>query len=59
MLYADDLIVAEESSVKLQERLRERQTPLETKGLKVNVNKTDAMICAKTEEPLHITCRNM
>ena len=32
MLYADDLIVAEESSVKLQERFGEWQTALETKG---------------------------
>jgi len=36
----------------------EWQKALESKGLKVNVNKTETMICVKIEEPLHITDRN-
>jgi len=57
-LDGDDLIVAEESSAKFQERFGEWQSTLESKGLKVNVNKTETIICAKIEEPLHITDRN-
>ena len=47
------MIVAEESSTKLQERFEEWQKALESKGLNVNVSKTEAMICAKTEDTYH------
>jgi len=40
MPYADDLIVVEESYAKLRERFGEWQKALESKGLKVNMNKT-------------------
>ena len=41
MLYADDLIIADISSAKLQERFGEWQEALERKGLKVNADKTE------------------
>ena len=54
MLYADDLIIADVSSAKLQERFREWQEALERKGLKVNADKTETMVCAMTAESLQI-----
>jgi len=52
MLYADDLIIADISSAKLQERFGEWQEALERKGLKVNADKTETMVCARTAESL-------
>ena len=44
MLYADDLIIAADSSAKLQERFGEWQKALERKGLKANADKTETMV---------------
>jgi len=54
MLYADDLIVAEDSAANLQTRFLRWQKALESKGLKINAGKTETMECAKTEESLVI-----
>jgi len=58
MLYADDLIIAADSSAKLQERFGEWQEALETKGLGVNADKTGTMVCAKTAGSLRIMDEN-
>jgi len=57
MLYADDLILADISPAKLQERFSEWQEALESKDLKVNADKTKTMVYAKTAESLQITDR--
>jgi len=49
MLYADNLIIAAISSAKLQERFGEWQEALERKGLKVNANKTETMVCTRQQ----------
>ena len=54
MLYADDLILSDISSTNLQKRFGEWQEALESKGLKVNADKTDTMVCARTAETLQI-----
>ena len=54
MLYADDLIVAEDSAANLQARFLGWQKTLESKGLKINAGKTETMVCAKIDEPLVI-----
>ena len=54
MLYADDLIVADDSAMNLQARFLGWQKALESKGLKINASKTETMVCAKTDEPLVI-----
>ena len=54
MLYADDLIVAEDSSNSLQLRFGQWQRALETKGLKINSNKTETMVCSGVEESISI-----
>ena len=46
MLYADDLILSDISSTNLQKRFGEWQEALESKGLKVNADKTETMVCA-------------
>jgi len=46
------------SSAKLQERFGEWQEALERKGLKVNADKTETMVCARTAESLQITDKN-
>jgi len=58
MLYADDLIIAAVLLAKLQERFGEWQEALERKGLKVNADKTETMVCARTAESLQITDKN-
>ena len=50
MLYADDLIIAEASPNKPQKRFSEWEDALESKGLKINADKTETMVCAKTAE---------
>jgi len=57
MLYAGDLILADISPAKLQERFSEWQEALESNGLKVNADKTETVVCAKTAESLLITDR--
>ena len=46
------------SSAKLQERFGEWQEALERNGLKVNADKTETMVCARTAESLQITDKN-
>ena len=46
------------SSAKLQERFGEWQEALERKGLKVNVDKTETILCARAAESLQITDKN-
>jgi len=43
------------SSTNPQKRFGEWQETLESKGLKVNVEKTLTMVCVRTAEPLQIT----
>ena len=57
MLYADYLILADILPAKLQQRFDEWQKALESKGFKVNADKTETMVCAKTAEHLQITGR--
>ena len=52
MLYADDLILSDISLTNLQKRFGEWQEALESKGLKVNADKTETMVCARTAETL-------
>jgi hypothetical protein len=54
MLYADDLIVADDSGEKMQTRFTDWQTALESNGLKVNIAKTETMVCSKTAEAVRI-----
>ena len=54
MLYADDLIVAEDASTSLQLRFGQWQRALETKGLKINSTKTETMVCSGVEESISI-----
>ena len=54
MLYADDLILSDISSTNLQKRFGEWQETLESKGLKVNADKTETMVCARTAETLQV-----
>jgi len=55
MLYADDLIVAEDSASYLQTRFSGWQRALESKGLTVNTNKAGIMVCSKEDELVAIT----
>src|SRR5688572_6520992 len=50
MMYADNLIVADSEEAGLQTRFTDWQGALESKGLKININKTEAMVCSKTHE---------
>ena len=55
-IYPSTLAVKSDiSSTNLQKRFGEWQEPLESKGLKVNADKTDTVVCARTAEPLQIT----
>ena len=54
MLYADDLIVAEDSAQNLQTRYLGWQKALESKGLKINASKTETMVCSNSDEPVMI-----
>ena len=58
MLYADNLIIAAISSAKLQEKIGEWQEALKRKSLKVNADKTETMVCARTAESVQITDKN-
>ena len=55
-IYPSTLAVKSDiSSTNLQKRFGEWQEALESKGLKVNADKTDTVVCARTAEPLQIT----
>src|SRR6218665_3574284 len=54
MLYADDLALAEQTEMGMQNRFDDWQRTLECKGLKVNINKTETMVCSKVPETVTI-----
>lgn len=54
MLYADDLALAEQTETGMQNRFGDWQRTLECKGLKVNINKTETMVCSKVPETVTI-----
>src|SRR6218665_2260301 len=54
MLYTNDLIVADKEEAGIQVRFSDWQWALENKGLKINIKKTETMVCAKTNETLMI-----
>jgi len=55
MLYADDLIMSEDSTSNLQTLFSGWQRALESKGLKVNANITETMVCSKEDMSVAIT----
>ena len=57
MLYADDLIIADILSAKLQERFGEWQEALERKGPKVNVDKTETKLWCVQGQQSHFRLR--
>ena len=56
MLYADDLIAADKEEAEIQTGFTDWQA-LESKGLKININKTETMVCANSKETLMISDR--
>ena len=54
LLFADDLAVATNSEEELQRRWLSWQIQMENKGLKVNTEKTEVMVCSKTEREANI-----
>ena len=55
ILYADDLIVADKGKAGIQTRFPDWQSGRghwRAKYLKININKTENMVCAKTNETL-------
>ena len=54
LLFADDLAVATNSEEELQRRWLSWQIEMESKGLKVNTEKTEVMVCSKTEREANI-----
>ena len=49
LLYADDLAVIAETEEELIERLREWKENVESKGMRVNMNKTKVMISGERQ----------
>src|SRR6218665_2966613 len=54
MLYADDLALEEQTETGMQNRFGDWQRTLECKGIKVNINKTETMVCSKVPETVTI-----
>jgi hypothetical protein len=52
MLYADDLIIADDSATNAQISFTGWQRALESNGLKINTSKTEVMVCSRTDEEL-------
>ena len=50
LLYADDLIVIRETEEELIKRRNERKDNVESKGIRVNVNKTNVMISGERQK---------
>ena len=50
LLYADELILRAETIEELKERLNNWKRLLQSKGLKVNVNKTKVMVCKQGKQ---------
>jgi hypothetical protein len=58
VLYADDLIVAAATAQTLHTRFLKWERAVESKGLNINVGKTENMVCSKIDEPMAIQdCR--
>jgi len=55
MLHADDLIVADKEEAGTQTRSTDWQRAQKCKGRKININKTEAMVCAEGNEMLMIS----
>ena len=50
LLYADDLAVIAETEEELIKRLNERKDNVESKGMRVNMNKTKVMISGERQK---------
>ena len=57
MLYVDDLIVADKEDAGIQTRFTDWYRALESKGLKININKTETVVCTKTNKTLKVRDR--
>ena len=57
LLYADDLVVIAETEEDLIKRLNERKNNVENKGMRVNMNKTKAMISGERQKPVQKAAR--
>lgn len=58
ILYADDLIIADDTAANSQASFSQWQRALESKGLKINTSKTETMVCSRTEEVLVVRDRD-
>ena len=59
LLYADDLVITATTKEELQTRLMEWQRKLECRGMKVNSDKSEVMVCRKSgDEELQIQDAN-
>jgi len=57
LLYADDLAVIAETEKELIKRLNEWEHNMETKGMRVNMNKTKVMISGERQKVRHKAVR--
>jgi len=57
LLYADDLVVIAETEEDLIKRLTEWKNNVENRGMRVNMNKTKAMISGERKKPVQKAAR--
>ena len=57
LLYADDLFVMAESEEDLIKRFNEWKDNMENRGMRVNMNKTKAMISGECQKPIQKAAR--
>jgi len=57
LLYADDLVVIAETEEDLINRLNERKNNVESRGVRVNINKTKVMISGERQMPVQKAAR--
>ena len=57
LLYADDLVVIAETEEDLINRLNERKNNVESRGVRVNMNKTKVMISGERQKPVQKAAR--
>ena len=57
LLYADDLAVVAETEEELIKRLNEWKDNVESKGVRVSMNKTKVMICGERQKVRHKAVR--
>ena len=55
MLYADDLVIIANSLEELEDRYLAWKNNMESKGLRVNIGKTEVMKSGTNEEPVFAT----